>query len=140
MQAREDAFSYSLRMPKHPSFVFTKLIPITNKFISGLIHPRSKWSPECLKLATQIRFAVGWKAYLYLKKDLRLPLPSYATVCRHINHLDFSPGMLTNIISLMEKKRKTHKSSHQSDCVLLMDEMDIQKTLEYDVSTVIDDL
>lgn len=78
---------------------------------------------------------VGWKAYLYLKKDMGLPLPSYSILCKHVNKLDFSPGVLKDVISLMEKKRKTHKSSHQSDCVLLMDEMDIQKTLEYDVST-----
>ncbi|XP_071579535.1 uncharacterized protein [Temnothorax nylanderi] len=110
-------------------------MPILKQFASELIGSQSKWSPECLKLATQIRYAVGWKAYLYLKKDMGLPLPSYSTLCKHINKLDFSPGVLKDVISLMEKKRKTHKSSHQSDCVLLMDEMDIQKTLEYDVST-----
>ncbi|CAL1680855.1 unnamed protein product [Lasius platythorax] len=83
----------------------------------------------------QIRYTVGWKAYFFLKKDLKLPLPSYSTLCRHIAQLDFSPGILKDVISLMKKKKETHTSSHQSDCVLLMDEMDICKTLEYDVST-----
>ncbi|XP_039311288.1 uncharacterized protein LOC120359059 [Solenopsis invicta] len=35
----------------------------------------------------------------------------------------------------MAKKRESHKSSNQDDCVILMDEMDIQPALEYDVST-----
>ncbi|XP_066591914.1 uncharacterized protein [Prorops nasuta] len=111
-------------------------MPIIKELALGLTNPRLKWSPECLKLATQIRYAVGWKAYLYLKRDLKLPLPSYSTLCRRISRLDFNPGVLKNVILLMEKKRKTYHSSHQSDCVPLMDEMDIQKTLEYDVSTV----
>lgn len=39
----------------------------------------------------------------------------------------------------MAKKKKTHSSTHQSDSVVLMDEMDIKKSLEYDVSTGIYD-
>lgn len=35
----------------------------------------------------------------------------------------------------MAKKKKTHSSAHQSDSVVLMDEMEIKKSLEYDVST-----
>ncbi|XP_039305684.1 uncharacterized protein LOC120357890 [Solenopsis invicta] len=111
-------------------------IPFFKKFAAGLSNPHQpKWSPECLKLAIQIRYAVGWKAYLYLKKDLQLPLPAYSTLCKHISKLDFSPGLLKDVLSLMAKKKKTHSSTHQSDSVVLMDEMDIKKSLEYDVST-----
>lgn len=80
-------------------------------------------------------FIVGWKAYLYLKKDLQLPIPSYSTLCRYINKLDFSPGLLKDVLPLLAQKKKTHSSSHQSDCVILMDEMDIEPSLEYDIST-----
>ncbi|XP_011685715.1 PREDICTED: uncharacterized protein LOC105448692 [Wasmannia auropunctata] len=115
-------------------------IPFFKKFAAGLSNPHQpKWSPECLKLATQIRYAVGWKAYLYLKKDLQLPLPAYSTLCKHISKLDFSPGLLNDVLSLMAKKKKTHSSAHQSDSVVLMDEMEIKKSLEYDVSTGIYD-
>ncbi|TGZ48982.1 hypothetical protein DBV15_12072 [Temnothorax longispinosus] len=113
-------------------------IPFFKKFAAGLSNPHQlTWSLECLKLAIQIRYAVGWKAYLYLKKDLQLPLPAYSTLCKHISKLDFSPGLLKDVLSLMAKKKKTHSSTHQSDSVVLMDEMDIKKSLEYDVSTVI---
>ncbi|XP_011172501.3 uncharacterized protein LOC105204918 [Solenopsis invicta] len=109
--------------------------PIFKKFISGFSKRKTNWTPQCLRLATQIRYAVGWKAYLYLKKDLGLPLPSYSTICRYTRKIDFQPGLLRNVFSLMAKKRESHKSSNQDDCVILMDEMDIQPALEYDVST-----
>lgn len=37
-------------------------MPILKQFASGLTHPRSKWSPECLKLAMQIRYAGKWNS------------------------------------------------------------------------------
>lgn len=135
--------------------------PIFKEFILQFFEQETKWSPQCLKLATQIRYAgkfynyktfivnfyikinililifsftVGWKSYLYLRKNLGLPLPSYSTICRYITKLDFQPGILIDVLSLMSKKIETHESSHQKDCVILMDEMDIQPGLEYDVS------
>lgn len=71
--------------------------------------------------------------FLYLKKDLDLPLPSYSTLCRYITKLDFQPGMLTNVFSLMSKKEKLINLRIKT-IALLMDEMDIQPALEYDVS------
>ncbi|XP_011143209.1 uncharacterized protein LOC105185417 isoform X2 [Harpegnathos saltator] len=103
--------------------------PIFKQFILGLSKQKTKWSPQCLQLAIQIRYTVGWKAYLYLKKDLGLPLPSYSTLCRYITKFNFQPDMLRNVPLLMIKKKETHKSSHQNDCVILMDEMDIQPAL-----------
>ncbi|XP_012530428.2 THAP domain-containing protein 2 [Monomorium pharaonis] len=57
-------------------------IPFLKEFKLGLTNQRANWSPQCLKLAMQIRYTVGWKAYLFLKKNLKLPLPSYSTLCR----------------------------------------------------------
>lgn len=62
-------------------------------------------------------------------------MPSYSTICRYTRKIDFQLGLLRNVFSLMAKKRESHKSSNQDDCVILMDEMDIQPALEYDVST-----
>lgn len=81
-------------------------IPFLKEFGLELTNRRVNWFPQCLKLAMQIRYTVGWKAYFFLKKNLKLPLPSYSTLCRHITQLDFRPGILKDVISLMKKKKR----------------------------------
>lgn len=66
---------------------------------------------------------------------MQLPLPSYSTLCRKIQNVDFTPGLLKDVVSLMKEKKKSHTSEHESDCVILMDEMEIQPALEFDVGT-----
>lgn len=56
-------------------------------------------------------------------------------MCRAVANFDFSPGLLTDLLPLLEKKRQSHTSVAQDDCILLFDELEIEKQLEYERGT-----
>lgn len=70
-----------------------------------------------------------------MKKNLDLPLPSYSTLCRHLEQLNFDADVSETVSSLIKNKSEVHDSSQQDNYVLPIDSIDIFETLESDVST-----
>lgn len=92
-----------------------------------------KWSTSTLKTAFQIRFACGISGYEELLR-LKYPLPSIRTLTRHLEHIKFNSGILSEVIERLEIKVKAMKEEER-DCVLLLDEMSITSKTEYDTSS-----
>lgn len=92
------------------------------------------WPPESIKQALQIRFAVGWKGYSFLLGK-GLPLPTYSTLCRRLQAIDFQPGVLNAILPYLAVKCSAITNEREKDCVILMDEMEIASAIDYDISS-----
>ncbi|XP_034944261.1 uncharacterized protein [Chelonus insularis] len=85
-------------------------IPVLKQSLEGFNNITRKWSSECLKFALRIRYAVGWKSYIYLQKKLGIPLPSYSTMCRHRNQINLTPDMSKDMAFFMDARKKHHLS------------------------------
>lgn len=90
------------------------------------------YTPEQIKQALQLRFAVGWKGYKFLVEKSKNTLPSYETVCRYLRKLEFSPGLLYNLLPYLEQKVR---ADGDEDCLLMLDEMEIASSIELDKSS-----
>lgn len=88
------------------------------------------WNSETIKKAQQLKFECGSTGYDLLLEQGN-PLPSRRTLCRRLQHFSFKPGVLTEIISVMETKLSA-MTDIEKDCVLFMDEMEIRKGVELD--------
>jgi hypothetical protein len=89
----------------------------------------TNWSPESIKQALQVRFAVEWKGYSFLLRE-ELPLPSYSTLCRRLQAIKFKPGVLSHILPYLLLKCSSVKNDKEKDCVMLLDEMEISPGIE----------
>lgn len=101
-----------------------------NPFKLNLTH--SQYTPEQIKNALQIRFAVGWKGYKFLVEKSANTLPSYETVCRYLRKLEFAPGILHSLLPFLEQKCRKDGDEH---CLLMLDEMEIASSIEIDKTT-----
>lgn len=101
-----------------------------NPFMLNFI--RHNYSPEEIKNALQMRFAVGWKGYKYLVNRSKNTLPSYPTICRYLQKLPFSPGILCDFLPYLKQKIK---NDGDENCLVVLDEMEITKGIELDKSS-----
>jgi hypothetical protein len=92
----------------------------------------AKWSDATLKKAVHLRLTSGRSGYELLRT--MLPLPCQNTISSHVSCINFSPGILDDFIFLLSKKT-AKMSTIEKQCVLLIDEMAIRPSLEYDVAT-----
>jgi len=90
------------------------------------------WSTETLQKALQIRAAVGKNGYEYLRQTVKYPLPSYRTLASRVQMLDMKPGFNTTLLDLLQLKTQD-MAPHEKDCVLLLDEVQINKKIEFDL-------
>ncbi|XP_077519843.1 uncharacterized protein LOC144129587 [Amblyomma americanum] len=91
------------------------------------------WGANTIKKALQLKFACGSAGYDLLLEQGQ-PLPSRRTLCRRLQHLTFLPGVLTEILTLMEAKVAA-MSEIERDCVLFLDELEIRRGVELDRSS-----
>ncbi|XP_025162043.1 uncharacterized protein LOC105185838 isoform X4 [Harpegnathos saltator] len=93
----------------------------------------SKWTNKTLQIALQLHFASGTTGY-QLQSQLQMPLPSVRLLQFKLQHVQFSPGLLHDIFKLLHKKISSMKTINK-DCVLIFDEMAIQKKIDYNAGT-----
>ena len=88
------------------------------------------WSTETIRTAFQIRFLTGVHGYQFVR-GLGYPLPSYRTLCDRVQHAEFHPGIQYDIVSWLSDKIQGMRDQ-EKDVVLMLDEMQVSKQLEYD--------
>jgi hypothetical protein len=89
------------------------------------------WCNETLNTGLQVRVAVGKNGYEYLRKVLGYPLPSYRLLCSKVEVLHMAPGIQDQLFELIELKTKDMVERNRQ-CVLLLDEVQLQEKVEYD--------
>lgn len=92
-----------------------------------------KWSNETVKEALQLKFSCGSTGYQTLL-DKKFPLPSIRTLQRKIEHIQFKPGILKEVFSVMSHKVEVMDPDDR-DCSLLLDEATIQMSHIFDEAT-----
>lgn len=93
-----------------------------------------KWSNQTVNEALGLKFTCGQSGYenvLYLN----LPYPSIRTLQRRLENLKFESGILTEVFDFMKIKIDTMKQPQEKECVLLLDEMSLTESVDYDTST-----
>ncbi|CAF2746665.1 unnamed protein product [Lepeophtheirus salmonis] len=89
------------------------------------------WSDKTIKKSLQLRLACERSDYqMLISHDY--PLPSNRTLQRNLKCIDFQPGILHTVMSLLQLKTQTMEDSNKY-CGFVMDAMSIKSTLEYDV-------
>lgn len=77
-----------------------------------------------------MRFVCGVRGYEFIR-SFRYPLPAYRTLCDRVHHAPFLPGVQHDIVQWLQCKMQT-MNELERDCVLMLDEMQTRKALEYD--------
>jgi len=88
------------------------------------------WSSSTIQRSLAIRSVAGRNGYEYLR-TLKYPLPSYRTLCRHMQTAPFAPGIQHDVLKWLQLKMEK-KSDSEKLCVLLVDEMQLKPTVELD--------
>ncbi len=92
----------------------------------------NKWSNETVEAALALRFSCGSRGYETLL-SYKLPYPSIRTLQRRIQNLKFESGILTDILDFLKIKVSTF-NEQEKECILLLDEIALKETIEYDFS------
>ncbi|KAG0419305.1 hypothetical protein HPB47_004232 [Ixodes persulcatus] len=113
-----------------------KEIPALKKELKGAEQQlRMHQDPQFLaddqrKQALQVKFACGTTGYELLR-TIGYPLPSTRTLMRRMQSFVFLPGIFQEVFNVLNKKADTmHKS--ERDCVLFLDEMKIDESIQHD--------
>lgn len=93
----------------------------------------SSWSNASVIKALKLRFAVGKHGFNYLRQT-GYPLPSYSTLNRRIQNLNFNFGLLNALFPILKTKIAA-MDEEDKNCCLLIDEMEISNLQDFDVST-----
>ena len=91
-----------------------------------------RWLPNTIQLALEMYVKLGTKGY----NDLREKIPAYpdlSTLRRHIQGLDCSPGVLHDILKLLNLKVKK-MTPQEKECGIFIDEIALNAKGEYDQS------
>uniref|UniRef100_A0A453Z0R0 THAP-type domain-containing protein n=1 Tax=Anopheles gambiae TaxID=7165 RepID=A0A453Z0R0_ANOGA len=91
------------------------------------------WTKEEISAALTLKY-LSTRAYKYLLKDLKYPLPSFSTLLRYAKKINLSQGILEDMIRLVGTLSNTWEPRDR-ECVLSFDEMKICKMMEYDQAT-----
>jgi hypothetical protein len=91
------------------------------------------WSADTIKRGLQTRAATGKNGYEFVRLRLGIPLPSYRSLCDHTESFKMAQGMQDDVLDLLELKAK-QLSVEERDCVLLLDEVQLEPKVEYDTS------
>ena len=88
------------------------------------------WSASTVKKALQVRYACGARGYEFLRQS-GCPLPAYRTLCDRVQQLDMAPWISTTLLDMLADKLAVYAESER-DCSLLIDEVQLKETFEYD--------
>ena len=94
-----------------------------------------KWSNDTIKSSLKIRCATGAKGYTYLR-SVGYPLPSYTTLCNRVENAQFRPGIHHDVLEWLKVKVESLPSMGK-DCILAIDEMQVQPTVQYDKGNIL---
>jgi len=86
-----------------------------------------KWTPEDISKCIVLR-ALSSKAYDFWKDKIGMPLPSASTLKIWCGKFTCSPGILKDVLLLMEKNCET-LDDREKLCVLSFNEMHIDKKI-----------
>lgn len=86
-----------------------------------------KWKPADISSAISL-YSAGPRLYRYLLKK-GYPLPAASTLRKWASTQELKPGLLTNVLSVMENLEYTDR---ERLCVISFDEMKIKSCYEYD--------
>ena len=89
-----------------------------------------KWSPDDISSAISLK-CVSSKAYRYLRNVVKLPLPAVSTLRRWMSNLEFSPGILTNVLNIMKNSANSYSEIDRLT-VLSFDEIHLSKVAGID--------
>ncbi|XP_077488967.1 uncharacterized protein LOC144099493 isoform X1 [Amblyomma americanum] len=93
----------------------------------------SAWSSQSIAKALKLKLACRSQGYS-VARELGIPLPSERTLQRKIEGFKFVPGMLSEVIDLLRAKMG-QLSGQECHAVLMYDEMQLTKSLDFDSST-----
>ena len=91
----------------------------------------ARWSNSTVKKSLQIRCATGVTGYNHLIRE-GFPLPSYRTLCERVEKAQFEPGIQHNVLEWLQVKVNSCGTVEAKDCVIALDEMQLQPTVEFD--------
>lgn len=104
------------------------LTPKQTAIILGKLK-RTVWDAEDLSRAFTLRYN-SFKAYLYMRNTLHLPLPAISTLQKWAAKFEMKPGLLKDILVLM-KIAGTKMDKFDRVSVLSFDEVKVQEIYEY---------
>lgn len=94
-----------------------------------------EWSSKTIKKALKTKFTCGRNGYEELLNGQNLPLPCLRTLRKKLEALNFEPGILEEIFTLLAEKIKTFPDESAKDCGLYLDEMAITAGRFHDPQT-----
>lgn len=89
-----------------------------------------KWEEEDISKALTLR-SLSPKAYRFLRKHWKFPLPSPATISKWVSKVVVEPGILCNVIQLLAHYAPT-MCEYERICVLSFDESAVAQAWSYD--------
>ncbi|KAH8009812.1 hypothetical protein HPB51_019881 [Rhipicephalus microplus] len=91
-----------------------------------------RWEASTLVYSLRLRLTCGSRGYNFLR-EYGYPIPAERTLQRHIQHVKFRPGLLTDILDPLKMKVSLMKPEERH-AALMIDEMQITSGLVYDHS------
>lgn len=92
-----------------------------------------QWSIDSVVKGLKMRFS-GSSSGLKCASDVVFPLPGKRTLQRRIQHIDFNPGILSQVLDAFGEELKNYELMDK-DCVLLLDDMSIKSRRDFDPGT-----
>eukprot|EP00095_Tigriopus_kingsejongensis_P009948 maker-scaffold7584_size3104-snap-gene-0.1 protein:Tk09948 transcript:maker-scaffold7584_size3104-snap-gene-0.1-mRNA-1 annotation:"PREDICTED: uncharacterized protein LOC755078" len=90
-----------------------------------------KWSNETIKAALQLRLSCGSSGYETLLQH-GYPLPAIRTLQKRTEHINFEPGILTEVFDLLKLKALS-LDDLEKFCCLTMDEFSLKPSVDNDL-------
>ena len=90
------------------------------------------WTNESIIKGLKFRFALGKHGLNYLRST-GYPLPSYSTLNRRIQNVQFDFGVMETLLALLQSKIHA-MIPEDRNCCLLVDEMEIAPFQDFDIS------
>lgn len=95
-----------------------------------LLHkPKTPWTTDQKKLALDLWYRSP-SAYKFLKEEKHIVLPSESSIRQWCNVLHLQPGLQKNLLEVLRRKG-TEMTEKEKNCVILIDEIQIKKSLNY---------
>ena len=102
--------------------------------VQRTLHPTKQFVKNYSKkdvINALILKSISGKAFEFVRSKNVMALPSRQTQERFLKNFKCEPGLLTDGISILEKKLQSSDSIHEKFASLCFDEMNIQKGFEY---------
>ena len=106
-------------------------IPFNSDQLLALTHKKHycQWGPESCRTALRFLLMAGRTAYDFLRTKLNYPFPSVSTLNRRLSELKCGPGVQTQTIDMVSARLR-NEPKMKRDCVLVMDEMNTDPSLQ----------